>query len=1062
MEQGHLAIVLHAHLPYVRHPEHADALEENWLFEAVTESYVPLFLVLESLIEDGIDFRLTFSVSPTLAGMLGDPLLQSRYLKRLERSIELAGKEEARTRSDPIFHPLARMYATLFARVREAFVERYHNNLLNAFRRFQEFGKVELLTTAATHGYLPLLSVNESAVRAQINVGVADHERTFGRRPAGFWLPECGYYPGVDALLAAQGIRFTILETHGITRADQRPRYGVYAPIYCPSGVAAFGRDPDSSRQVWSSAEGYPGDYDYREFYRDIGYDLGLDYIRPYIHRDGIRIDTGMKYYRITGPDNHKEPYVPEWAERKAEIHAAHFLAERQRQAARLAGMMDRLPVIVAPYDAELFGHWWFEGPRWLDYLIRKIALEQDAIRLVTLSEHLDRHPVNQTATPCTSSWGHRGFSEVWLNGRNQWIYPHLHQAAVDMEQLVAACPAAAGMTLRALNQAARELLLAQASDWAFMINSGSMEEYATARTKSHLLRFRRLKQQLESGAIDGAWLRQIGIQDNIFPSIDARTDFAAAPSQPRPTPPAALSPAQPQASQFHIVMVSPEILPFAKTGGLADMVASLAAALEELGQRVSLVMPAYRQVFDRHVSLRDSGIRISVPIAGRTEAAQVLAATLGKHVSVYLIRADRYFGRQHLYGPPAGDYPDNAERFTFFCRAALELLREIDAPDILHAHDWQAAPAIAFLKAQPERYPVLGGTPTVLTVHNPGYQGLFPSHEWSLLGLDDSLFTAEALEFHGKVNLLKGGILFADAVTTVSPTYAREIRTAEHGFGIEGVFERRSADLTGILNGVDYSTWNPATDRFLVRNYTPDDLSGKRACKADLQSAFDLPQDPGIPLLGMVTRLASQKGLDLVEESLAGLMQRDLQLVLLGSGDKRYQDSLGAAAARYPGRMGIRIAFEEPLAHRIEAGADMFLMPSRYEPSGLSQLYSLKYGTIPIVRATGGLKDSVEEFDAACGTGQGFTFEPYESAAFLDAVDRALAVFGRKERWTVLMRNAMAADHSWIRSAREYLTVYERLTRVASRIPLADARGSKALILSHTVREWLPGDGDS
>src|SRR5438093_4042703 len=342
MEQGYLAIVLHAHLPYVRHPEYEDSLEERWLYEAITETYLPLLLVLEKLVEDGVDFRLTFSVSPTLAAMLDDPFLQSRYLRSLERLIELAEKEEARTKADPSLHPLARMYRLLFLRVREAFVNRYAQNLLNGFRRFAELGKVDLMTTAATHGYLPVLSVNESAVRAQIRVGVEHTQRVFGRKPRGFWLPECGYYPGVDTLLREQEIGFTILETHGITRADHRPRYGVYAPIYCPSGLAVFARDPDCSRQVWSSVEGYPGDYDYREFYRDIGHDLDFDYIHPYIHRDGIRTDTGIKYFRITGKDNHKEPYVPEWAETKAESHAQHFLSERRKQLERLATLMDR------------------------------------------------------------------------------------------------------------------------------------------------------------------------------------------------------------------------------------------------------------------------------------------------------------------------------------------------------------------------------------------------------------------------------------------------------------------------------------------------------------------------------------------------------------------------------------------------------------------------------------------------------------------------------------------------------------------------------------------------
>ena len=524
MEKGYLAIVLHAHLPFVRHPEHEDSLEENWLYEAITETYIPLLLVLDGLVEDGVDFRLTLSISPTLAWMLVDPFLQSRYLNRLERLIELGKKEVERTKPSSEFSALAHMYHKRLLRVRDAFLNRYDRNLVEAFKRFQELGKVEIIASAATHGYLPLLSVHTSAVRAQIRVGVEHYQQAFGRRPKGFWLPECGYYRGVDKLLREHGIRYTILETHGITRAESRPGYGVYAPIYCPSGVAAFGRDPESSEQVWSSTEGYPGDYDYREFYRDIAYDLNLDYIKPYIHRDGIRVDTGFKYFRITGKTDHKEVYVPEWAERKAELHAGDFMFNKEKQIEYLTSVMNRKPIIVAPYDAELFGHWWFEGPIWLNNLIRKIACEQKTIRLTTLSEYLEEYPVNQVSTPSTSSWGYKGFHETWLNRSNHWIYRHLHQGASFMERLVKSHPQAEGLTLRALKQAAREVLLAQASDWAFTLNRGAMTEYATQRTKTHLLRLNRLMSEIEAGEVDEEGLSMIESQDNIFSEIDYRS----------------------------------------------------------------------------------------------------------------------------------------------------------------------------------------------------------------------------------------------------------------------------------------------------------------------------------------------------------------------------------------------------------------------------------------------------------------------------------------------------------------------------------------------------------
>ena len=1034
--EGYLALILHAHLPYVRHSEHEDALEENWLFEAITETYIPLFLVLDGLLEDGIDFRLTLSLTPTLASMLLDPLLQMRYLKKLERTIELAEREVSRTASMADFQPLAALYRRMFLRAHDAFVNRYQKDLVRAVERFHQTGKVEVMASAATHGYLPLLSVNQSAVRAQIRLGMQHYRHIFGRHSNGFWLPECGYYPGLDDLLRAEGVGYTILETHGVTRADVRPRDGVHAPLVCPSGVAVFGRDPASSRQVWSSAIGYPGDYDYREFYRDIGYDLNLDYIGPYIHPDGIRIDTGIKYYRITGKDGPKQPYVPEWAERKAAGHAEHFLAERIRQVRTLAAGMSRKPIVVAPYDAELFGHWWFEGPRWLDYLIRGIALNQSSLRLVTLSEYLDEYPVNQVATPSLSSWGRNGFNEVWLNGENDWIYNHLHAGAELVEKLSAPSPRTSGLSLRAAHQAARELLLAQSSDWAFMINSGTMQEYGRRRTKSHMVRLRKLGRQIETGCIDAAWLQNLENQDNLFSDLPVIEAFAAPVTSPKNEAVAVLPPPSIRASvpsALDIVMASPELVPFAKTGGLADVVSSLAGALRGLGHRVRLIMPAYRTALEKGVE-RGTAIPFRVPVAGRTEEGVLFTTVVANDVPVYFIGSDRYFDRPFLYGGAEGDYPDNAERFVFFARGVLAAMCHLGAPHILHAHDWQAALAVAFLKAQPELYPPLASVRTVLTVHNMGYQGLFSPQNWGLTGLDEGLFTPHHLEFYGQINFLKGGLAFADAISTVSPTYSREIQTSEYGFGLDGFFRARAGNLAGILNGVDYRTWSPQTDRSIARNYCPEDLAGKRVCKAALQKAFGLTPDSDVPLFGVVSRLVSQKGFDLLVAIFDDLMRRDVELVLLGTGDQQYQEFFRAAARRNPQRIGVRIGFDDGLAHQIEAGCDMFLMPSRYEPSGLNQLYSLKYGTVPIVRATGGLKDSVEEFDPSTGKGDGFVFEAYESSALLAAIDRALALFHRKDQWTLLMQTAMAADYSWDYSAREYVKLYGGLFSNESR----------------------------
>jgi len=519
MAKGYLALVLHGHLPFVRHPEHEDFLEENWLYQAIAEVYVPLLLVLDSLVADAVDFRLTFSLTPTLISMLTDPLLQSRFLRRIERLIELLELELSRTKWQPGFHALAAMYHRQFTRIRTAFVDGYNCNLVEAFRRLHDLGKLEVMVSAATHGYLPLLSVNPSAVRSQIQVGIAHYALTFGRMPNGFWLPECGYYPGLDQLLSDQAIRFTILETHGITRARPRPRYGVHAPLRCPSGLAVFGRDPESSRQVWSATEGYPGDYDYREFYRDLVHDLDSDSLKRYVHPGGLRIETGIKYYRITGKTENKRLYVPQQAERKAEIHAEHFLRSRTAQVESLASVMDRKPILVAPYDAELFGHWWYEGPLWLNHLIRKIDRHPNSLRLVTLSEYLQEYPALQPAEPPMCSWGRNGFNEVWLDPANQWIYPRLRRAAGVMEKLEADHLRSDPLAIRALDQAKRELLLAQSSDWAFMISAQTTAEYANYRTKSHLQNFSRLSDQIARRTIDDRWLTEIESRDCIFPA---------------------------------------------------------------------------------------------------------------------------------------------------------------------------------------------------------------------------------------------------------------------------------------------------------------------------------------------------------------------------------------------------------------------------------------------------------------------------------------------------------------------------------------------------------------
>lgn len=475
--------------------------------------------------------------------------------------------------------------------------------------------------------------------------------------------------------------------------------------------------------------------------------------------------------------------------------------------------------------------------------------------------------------------------------------------------------------------------------------------------------------------------------------------------------------------------MLSSEISPFARTGGLGEVVATLSGALARRGHELCLIMPAYRSVLRGEFALAECPFKVSVPVSNRQVEASVLETSLEENAAVYFIRADPYYDREFLYGTAAGDYPDNAERFVFFCRAALEILRRHPV-EIAHGHDWQSAFAIIALKAQGARYPELAATKTVFTIHNLGFQGIFREPDWHLLNLDRSLFTPRHLEFFGNINLLKGALVFADKITTVSPSYAGEIMSAEQGFGLEGVLRERARDVAGILNGVDYSRWNPKLDPCITKRYDANCLTTKADCKRNLSLDVGLPPDSKVPLIGMISRLTAQKGLDLIEAILDELMARDVEMVVLGAGEPHYERFFTQAAERYPAKIAVRIGFDEAMAHKIEAGADIFLMPSQYEPCGLNQMYSLKYGTIPVVRSIGGLKDTVEDYDDESGTGTGFVFDEYKPQALLHAIERALRVFGNQRNWTSLCRKAMSMNFSWDHSAENYDELYRTLAQ--------------------------------
>ncbi|GBF34473.1 glycogen branching enzyme [Desulfocucumis palustris] len=686
MPRGYLSLVLHAHLPYVRDPENEDALEERWLFEAITTCYIPLLNSMLTMSGEGVEFRLTISLSPPLLSMLTDNLLQQRYLAYIDKMIGLGKKECHRNSGDPIFLPLAELYLRRAEGVRDFFLQ-YQGDLTLPFKKLMLEGRVELITTCATHGYLPLIKRPE-ARRAQIHNGVEIFNNIFGKTPPGFWLPECGYIQGVDELLKEYGVAYFFVDTHGILGAGPRPEYGIYAPLHCRSGVAAFGRDPESSRQVWERRIGYPGHPDYREFYRDIGYDLDMDYLKPSLP-GGIRVDTGFKYYRITGDGADKKPYAPRLAETRAAEHAAHFLQARLRQFETASVFMeDRLPLVVSPYDAELFGHWWYEGPVWLENLCRQSA-SGEGMEMITPGDYLGLYPENQEAELPMSSWGEEGYSFVWLNPENDWIYRHQHRAEAKMTELADLYPGATGPAERALNQAGRELLLAQSSDWAFILKQKTTVQYAASRVKMHLANFNKLVEQIEALGIDEQQLIGLERRNNIFPSIDYRV--------------------------FGYNRVCPEIF--------RDKLKRVLLLSWEYPPRT--VGGLSRHVYDLSGALASLGLEVHVLTC---PAAETPLYQFERGVHVHRVNPDEL---------PASEFLEWLQQLN---AGMVGIAEEIGLGrgyfDLIHAHDWLVRDAAETMASGTD-------IPLVVTIHATEYgrnRGLFSDLQKSINSIENSL----------------------------------------------------------------------------------------------------------------------------------------------------------------------------------------------------------------------------------------------------------------------------------------------------------------------------------
>ena len=524
MQGGYLMFALNAHLPFVRHPNYEKFIQEAWLYEAISETYLPMLRAFNSLDSDNVPFCVTISISPTLAAMLSDELLQERYVEYLQDRIDLGEKEIKRTMFDPVFNKLAKMYHSANQLNYHNFVESYKCNILKGFKELEKKGKIKIITSSATHAFLPFYMDYHNVLEAQIQTAVISHSRIFGKEPNGFFLPELGYAPGVEKILKSNNIKYFFSAAHSFLLSDELPKYGIYAPVSPEPGINAFCRDIKSSNAIWSYDEGYPGNYAYREFYRDIGFEMTEKYLGNFIYRDGRRVSTGFKYYANTGkPKEEKKVYDPSMAEIKINEHAENFIYNQIKNIKKLTKYMDRPPVIGCFCDAQIFGHWWYEGISWLERVFRLAAEKKDEILPIFADNYLEEYPVNPKHKLSFSSWGNNGYANIWCSGNNHWVYKHIHSIVEKMTELVKRFPEETGLKERVLNQAAREILLSQSSDWPFIIKTGIAKPYAEKRIKEHIHNFLMIYDNLCRNTVDTEWLTGIEKKNNLFPDIDYR-----------------------------------------------------------------------------------------------------------------------------------------------------------------------------------------------------------------------------------------------------------------------------------------------------------------------------------------------------------------------------------------------------------------------------------------------------------------------------------------------------------------------------------------------------------
>lgn len=523
-ERHAISLVLNAHLPFIRHPEHPRFFEERWLFEAISDTYLPLLRVFERLDKDHIPYKVAMVFSPTLSHMLGDPLLIERYLEFLDSRIEFGAEEVRHNKKDKRLYQLSSMYYDRLVEDRVLFTERYEHNLLKAFDYYQKKGRLELLTTAATYAFLPFFLSYPEAIQAQIEVAIASHRAAFGRNPQGFWLPELGWYPGLDDYLRAYNFNYSIVDTHGLLFGQPVPSKGVFAPVRTRSSLAVLGRNLSASMDIWDAENGYPNHPVYRDFYRDAGYDLPRERIESFLESDGARTPTGFKYWAVSGKGKEKKPYDPVSASEQCALHADDFLNRRVKDLEQAEQLNEEKGICLCAYNADLFGHWWYEGPEFIEKMFRKAAIRDD-VHFVTPSEYVNKIESDsyQISMPEFSSWGSNGYAETWLDSSNDWIYRHLLRSVDRMIELAERFPDDGGLKERALNQAAREILLAQSSDWASILKLGYSREYVRSRVEECIKNFTNIYESLGSNYISTEWLTKLERCHNIFPDINYR-----------------------------------------------------------------------------------------------------------------------------------------------------------------------------------------------------------------------------------------------------------------------------------------------------------------------------------------------------------------------------------------------------------------------------------------------------------------------------------------------------------------------------------------------------------